>query len=307
MGRVKSLIGLALFLAAAPAPPQVTPGEYRLSADVNQVVLPVTVVDHKGRLVIGLGADQFRVYQDGRPQQIRYFSQRDIPVSVGLVIDHSVSMTPKQADTVEAALRFVRLSNPGDEAFVVNFNENVSFGLSEAFSSNSQELREALLNRPCMGRTALYDAVIAALEHVAKGTRDKKALIVVSDGGDNASRHSLQDALEQAQRSGVLIYTVGLFDEAGVDQRPGVLKKLARLTGGEVFLPSSSEDLASICSQIARDLRNQYTLAYTPDGADGRYHRIQVIAVNQGRKLAARTRAGYWAPAEAGGNPRTSR
>jgi VWFA-related protein len=272
---------------------------------VDQVVLPFTVVDRKGRIGNGLEQSQFRVYEDGKQQQLRFFSHRDVPVTVGLVIDNSGSMGPKRPDTVLAALHFVRLSNPDDEMFVVNFNEHVSLGLpeSEQFTSNAQDLRDALLSHPCAGKTALFDAIVTGLEHLQQGSRDKKALIVVSDGGDNASRHSFRDVLDLAQKSNVIIYTVGLFDEADMDQHPDILKKLAHATGGEVFLPDRSSQIAGVCGRIAHDLRNQYTLAYTPanDRHDGHYRRVEVVVFENGHKLNARTRPGYFAPGSGSG------
>ncbi len=278
--------------------------ELRLSSDVEQVVLPVTVLDGKGRHVTGLGREQFRVLEDGKPQEIRFFSQKDVPVSVGLVLDSSGSMRPKRMETVLAALHFIRLSNPADEMFVVNFNENVRFGLpeTEPFTSDHNDLRQALLSEKCAGKTALFDAIAAGLDHLRQASQQKKALIVVSDGGDNASHRSFREVLDLAQKSNVLIYTIGLSDPGDSDQRPDVLKKLAHTTGGEVFLPEKVSELQGICERVAQDLRSQYTIAYNPSNNqhDGRYHRIAVVAEENGRKLNARTRAGYWAPGDGG-------
>jgi len=286
------------------------PEEFRISADVDHVVLPVTVVDRKGEFVAGLKQDSFKVYENGKPQQIVFFSQRDIAVTIGLVVDNSGSMTQKRPDTVLAALNFVRLSNPGDELFTVSFNENVSFGLpkNEPFTSDAARLRDSLLANPTTGRTALYDALTAGLEHLAQGSRDKKALILVSDGGDNASRHLFEDVLARAERSNVLIYAIGIFDRSNDDRNPGVLKKLARQTGGECYLPERTSELPGVCAHIAKELRSQYTLAYSPpSGAhDGGYRRIQVTASAPDRgKLSVRTRPGYFAPgpAEQARNP----
>lgn len=275
--------------------------DFRISANVENVVLPVTVVDHKGEFIQNLSERDFKVYEDGRPQRISYFSHRDIPVTVGIVVDSSGSMRSKRSDTVLAALHFVRLSNPDDQVFVVNFNEHVSFGLpeNEPFTDNTNQLRDALLSRPCTGETALYDAVAAALQRLLQGSRDKKALILVSDGGDNASERSFQDVLQMAQQSNAIVYTIGLFDEGDPDRNPGMLKKLARATGGEAYLPNETKELRPIAEHIARDLRNQYTLVYVPSSHehDGVYHRIQVTAAAPGHsgKLFVRTRTGYYA------------
>jgi VWFA-related protein len=284
-----------------PAPPK---DELRISASVDRVVLPVTVVDGRDRIVANLTKDNFRIYDEGRLEAIHDFSQRDIPLTVGLVVDSSTSMRPKREHAILAALSFVRLSNPEDEAFVVNFNERVSFGLRQPFSADPDQLRAAFLKVPCEGRTALYDAVVAATEHLALGTRDKKALILVSDGGDNSSRHDLRQALEAIQRSEAIVYTIGLYDDQDPERNPGVLRQLARASGGEAFFPQRSTELPDILAHIAELLRSQYTITFAPvnDGRDDRYRHVRVIATPLGRRhqlvrgLVVRTRAGYYAP-----------
>ncbi len=290
--------GLLLILGVALAQ---EPVGYRISADVDHVVLPVTVVDGKGEFVPGLEKENFRVFEDSKPQEITFFSHRDIPITVGLVVDASGSMREKRPDTVLSALHFVRLSNPEDEVFTISFNEKSVLGLGEdePFTNNAGRLRDSLLDTTCSGRTALYDALLAALEHVEKGSRDKKVLILVSDGGDNASRHRFEDVLEAAARSNVIIYTIGLYTEGDADRNPGVLKKLAQRTGGETYLPQQTKELAPICAHIAKEIRTQYTLGYSPlnPAHDGSYRRIRVApTAPDRRKLTARTRPGYYAP-----------
>jgi VWFA-related protein len=265
------------------------------------VVLHATVQNHKGILVSGLGKDNFQVYEDGVLQQIDYFSHEDIPVTVGLVVDNSGSMRSKRSDVIAAALAFARSSNPQDQMFVVNFNEHVSFGLPDntPFTDQVVQLELALSRIKADGETALYDGVAVALEHLKKGNRDKKVLIVVSDGGDNASKHNLGQVMAMAGQSDAIIYTLGLFDEDDPDKNPGVLKQLAKVTGGEAFLPESLKEVVPICEQIAHDIRNQYTLAYAPANRkqDGAYRNIAVKAGSPGRgRLFVRTRAGYYAP-----------
>lgn len=281
--------------------------EYRISTDVRNVVLPITVVDRKGEFVDGLTRENFKVFDDGKPQEIRYFSHADVPLTIGLIVDSSGSMCPKRSDTVLAALHFVRVSNPRDEMFVINFNEHVQTGLppGQAFSNDIASLRMALLNKPCAGQTAMYDALAAALDRLASGSRDRKALILVSDGGDNASRHSFQQVLDAALKSNAVIYTIGLFDPDDPDRNPGILKKLARTTGGEAYLPEKTSQLSEIADHIAKDLRNQYTVAYIPSNPAGsNYHKVQVFTTAPGRpRLSARTRPGYFAP---GREPRES-
>jgi len=275
--------------------------EYTISVSVNMVVLAATAQDHKGTLVSGLGKDDFQVYEGGVLQQIKYFSHEDIPVTVGLVVDNSGSMRPKRPDVIAAALAFARSSNRQDQMFVVNFNEKVSFGLPDntLFTDQVVQLEVALSKIAANGETALYDAVAAALEHLKKGTRDKKVLIVISDGGDNASKHTLNEIMALVGQPDAMIYTIGIFDEEDSDRNPGVLKRLAKDTGGETFLPESLKDIAPICERIAHDIRNQYTIAYVPTNRrqDGSYRVIQVKATAPGRgRLMVRTRTGYFAP-----------
>jgi Ca-activated chloride channel homolog len=274
---------------------------YTIKVNVDMVVLHATVQDHKRDLVSGLGKDHFQVYEDGVLQAITYFSHEDIPITVGLVIDNSGSMGPKRSDVIAAALAFARSSNADDQMFVVNFNEHVSFGLPAGtlFTDRRAQLEVALSRIAANGETALYDALAIGLEHLKKGNRDKKVLIVISDGGDNASAHNLAQIMAMAGQSDAIIYTVGLFDENDPDRNARVLKQLAHATGGEAFLPTSLEQVGPICEQIAHDIRNQYTIAYVPTNrqVDGTYRTIQVRAERPtGGRLAVRTRAGYYAP-----------
>ncbi len=273
---------------------------------MNLVVLHATVRDRKGGFVSGLRKEDFQVYEDGAPQAIRVFDHEDVPVAVGLVVDNSGSMGRKRKDVTAAALAFVRSSNPRDEMFIVNFNERVSFGLpdTQLFSASAAELEGALNGVPANGRTALYDAIEAGLDHLKKATLDKKVLIVISDGGDNASHHKLGQVLDDAGRSDAIIYTVGLFDEDDEDRNPGVLRKIARATGGEAFLPEETSQVVPICERIAEDIRNQYTIGYIPSNQklDNTQRTIKVTATGRhGEKLLVRTRAGYIASPERSG------
>jgi Ca-activated chloride channel homolog len=295
-------LSVACFVSAAGQAAE-GPGEYKISTDARNVVLPTTVIDRKGEFVNGLTEQNFQVFDDGKPQEIRYFSHNDIPVTIGLVVDSSGSMRPKRGDTVLAALHFVRVSNPRDEMFVVNFNERVELGLPAGipFAGDVSTLRAALINKPCTGRTAMYDALAVALDHLSAGSCDKKALVLVSDGGDNASRRGFQEVLAAAQKSNAIIYTIGLFDPDDPDRNPGILKKLAKATGGEAYLPEKTAELGEIATHIAQDLRHQYTLAYAPStSARSSYHRVQVVATAPGQsRLSARTRPGYFLPERA--------
>lgn len=294
------LCGMA-FSQVSPATPERPDAGYKITVNANLVVLHATAQDHKGILVSGLGQENFQVYEDGVLQQIKFFSHEDIPVTVGLVIDNSGSMGRKRADVITAALAFARSSNPQDQMFVVNFNEHVRFALpgGTPFTDQVPELELALARITTNGQTALYDAVAGALEHLQQGNRDKKVLIVISDGGDNASKHKLAQIMAMAQQTDAIIYTIGLFDEEDDDRDPAVLRQLAQDTGGDVFLPQSHQEAIPICERIARDIRSQYTIAYVPANRkqDGTYRLIQVKASAPGHgRLQVRTRPGYRAP-----------
>lgn len=291
--------------AQVSQPTHERPGdEYTLELNADMVALSATVLGHHNELVSGLGKDDFQIYENGILQQIKQFSHEDIPVTVGILVDNSASMGPKREDVIAAALSFARSSNPQDQMFVVNFNDHVSFGLpaNTSFTDKSDELRLALAQIKTIGQTALYDGIYAGLDHLRQGNRDKRVLILISDGGDNASKRSLAQVLGMAKQSAAIIYAIGIFDEQDGDQNPPVLSRFAKETGGEAFFPKSSKDIASICEGIARDIRNQYTLAYVPTitKQDGSYRVIEVKASAPGRgRLSVRTRAGYSVPSAA--------
>jgi Ca-activated chloride channel homolog len=279
-----------------PSPVETT-DTFRLSVNVDLVVLHATVRNREGFFVSDLRREQFQVYEDNVPQAIRLFRPEDIPVTVGLVVDHSGSMRRKMAEVIEAAKTFAKASNPEDEMFVVNFNEKVSLGLPAAirFTHRADELERAILNGPVSGLTALYAATARGLEQLKTGGRDKKVLIVISDGGDNASKLRLDELLKMADQSGALVYTVGIFDPDDPDGNPGVLRRLARGTGGEAYFPAPPSSLAEVCERIARDIRHQYTIGYISSNpvTPGAYRAIRVTATGGSRKLSVRSRAGY--------------
>ena len=203
--------------------------------------------------------------------------------------------------SLAAALAFARASNPRDQMFVVNFNDHVTFGLpaNTPFTDRQEQLQQALSGITAIGQTSLYDGIAAGLDHLKQGDRDRKVLIVISDGGDNASKHTLAQVLAMARQSTAILYAIGIFEEQDGDQNPAVLRRIAKETGGEAFFPESSRDITSICEEIARDIRSQYTLTYVPANAsqDGRYRAVEVRARAPGRgRLSVRTRAGYSVP-----------
>jgi len=264
------------------------------------VVLPVRVTGADGDFVSGLAQERFRVYEDGRRQPIALFRQEDTPVTVGLVVDHSRSMGPKLSGVAAAVSAFAQSSNPDDEMFVVDFSDNVSVELpgGKPFTSNPQELAQAVSAVSARGMTALYDAVAEGLNHLQLGRWDKKALIIVSDGGDNASGRKYADILELSRRSQAVIYAIGLVG-APEEENPGVLRRLSKDTGGLAFFPAQGESISDISARIAHDLREQYTLGFTPEKRnDDSFRKIHVEVTAPGLgKLQVRTRSGYSAAA----------
>jgi Ca-activated chloride channel family protein len=306
-GTLHAFLALAMgFLASCLFPnlfaaSQDTSHDHVLRVDTQLVLLPVTVTNHEGHFISGLDVSNFRVCENGRPQKIEVFRNFDVPVTVGLVVDHSGSMSSKMSQVIQGALAFAQASNPEDREFVVNFSDTVSFGLAAnmAFTSNTNDLRAALLATLPSGRTALYDSLKVTLEHLQTDPSGKKVILLISDGGDNASRHNFAQVLRIAQSTNVIIYAIGLLDEYDADQNPQVLKKLARETGGEAYFPNFTKEITDTCRQIAADIRHQYMLGYVPpnSGQSG-YRRIRVSISAPGKgKLIVRTRSGYFLPA----------
>jgi len=268
-----------------------------MSSEVELVLLDVSVRDANGGFVTGLKRENFHVFDNKVEQPIRVFAAQDAPVTVGLVVDNSGSVRPKKPEIVTAALTFVTQSNPRDEVFLVNFNDQVRFGLPQgvAFTDNRQLLRQGLLTNPAQGRTALYDALSTALHHLEKGRLDKKTLILISDGGDNASDLNRDQIMKTAEQSLATIYTVGIFNAEDRDKNPGFLRSLARLTGGEYFQPENINHLVGVCEKIAKDIRNRYSVGFAPPASvDSRPHQVRVqVSDGSGHKLDARTRTHY--------------
>jgi Ca-activated chloride channel homolog len=288
-----------------PAPPQGTQTDKqgRIIANVNLVVLHTSVLDDRGKFVDGLTQENFRVFEDKVEQKLAVFKREDIPVSMGLVIDNSGSMRDKRPRVNEAALTLVQSSNPQDEAFVVNFNDDFYLDLDKDFSSSIPELKEALERIDARGSTALYDAIIGSLDHLKKGNKEKKVLLIVTDGEDNTSRNSLEKTLREIQKTDTVIYTIGLLSQESKKSAKSAkraLTEIALASGGVAYFPENVEDVHSICEQVAHDIRHQYTLAYYPsnfarDGSFRSVH-VDVIPPRGHGKLVARTRNGYYAP-----------
>jgi len=278
---------------------------FKIHTDVELVLLDVSVKNPGGGYVSGLTKDRFQVFENGVPQKISEFAVADEPVAIGLVIDQSGSMAPRRTSVIEAGVAFIEGSNPQDQIFVVNFNDKVRRGLPESmpFSDDINLLRKALSIQRPEGQTALYDAIALALKHLETGRRQKKTLVVISDGGDNCSKRTLKEAMGLIEQSAATIYTVGLYDpDDAAESNPGVLKRIAGISGGEAFLPAEHEPILPICQKIARDIRNRYTLGYLPIRLSdkGAIRKIRVVASSADKqKLIVRTRTAYRLPERA--------
>ena len=286
----------------------VEPGGFVFHSDVQEVVLHATVIDDKQRMITNLDRNAFTVFEDGKPQVIKSFRHEDIPISLGIVIDNSGSMREKRAKVNRAALNLVRASNPQDEVFVVNFSDE--FFLDQPFTSRINLLQAALEKYETRGGTALYDAIVASADELKRhGKLQKKILFVVTDGEDDASRESLEQAVRRLQEeNGPTVYAIGLLGEERQRRAKRALETISDRTGGIAFFPRTLDEVDAISSTVARDIRNQYTIGYkptTPKTAGG-YRTIKVEARASGHgKLVVRTRSGYYAGQEqaaGGGN-----
>ncbi|PYP82350.1 MAG: VWA domain-containing protein [Candidatus Angelobacter sp. Gp1-AA117] len=270
-------------------------GSFTLITRVQNVTLPVTVMDDKHHLVTNLQKTDFVVYEDGQPQQILECRREDIPVSIGILVDNSGSMREKRAAITKAVVNLVRASNPSDEVFVVNFNDEPY--MDQDFTNNVNLMHEALDRLDSRGGTALYDAVIASADHLAKAAkREKKVLLVVTDGEDNESRESLEQAIRSVQdENGPTIYTIGILGSEGKQRRAKrALEALSLQTGGVAFFPKNLEEVDEISQQVAHDIRNQYNIVYKPNSPKEGYHSLKVVARASGKDLQVRTKSGYF-------------
>ena len=297
------------------APPQTQgtsqvpePGGFVFHADVQEVLLHATVIDDKQRMVTNLDKNAFTVFEDGKLQVIKSFRYEDVPISLGIVIDNSGSMREKRAKVNKAAVNLVRASNPQDEVFVVNFSDE--FYLDQPFTNKISLLQTALEKYETRGGTALYDAVVASADELKRhGKLQKKILFVVTDGEDDASRESLEQAVRRLQEeNGPTVYAIGVLGDERQRRARRALQTISERTGGIAFFPRTLDEVDQISSAVARDIRNQYTIGYkptTPKTAGG-YRAIRVEARTSGRgKLTVRTRSGYYAGQEeaaGGGN-----
>lgn len=278
-------------------------GVFVFKKDVDEVMLHATVMDDKQHLVTNLDRNAFTVFEDGKPQQIVSFHHVDIPVAMGIVIDNSGSMREKRNKVNQAALNLVRSSNPQDEVFVVNFNDEQY--LDQDFTNNLLKLKEALEKIDARGGTALYDAVVASADHLKQNGRlEKKVIFVVTDGEDNASSETLEQAVKQLQQeNGPQVYAIGILgDEEHPKRARRALEIIAQRTGGIAFFPKTLDEVDAISRTIAGDIRNQYAIGYKPTNPKtaGDFRQIRVEAKAKGHsKLMVRTKTGYYAGTQA--------
>jgi VWFA-related protein len=287
------------------APPAAEEPEVVFRADTRLVVCHTTVMDKTGHLVTDLPASAFTVSENGVTQTIKVFRREDVPVSLGLIVDNSGSMRDKRAKVAAAALDLVKASNKDDEVFVVNFNDDAYLDLpgGKDFTNDIAEMEQALSHIDSRGGTAMRDAISMSIDHMKqKGHRDKKVLVVVTDGNDNSSNISLELLVKAAQQSEVLIYSVGLLNEEErreATKAKRALEELASATGGETFFPKDLSEVDRYAQDVARDIRSQYTIEYSPSNTamDGTYRQIKVAVSAPGRP-SVRTRSGYYATPE---------
>jgi Ca-activated chloride channel homolog len=293
---------LALAAALLSLPPRTTlHGQEAptFSANSELVVLHVTVRDKKGAYVSGLAQEAFNVIEDGRAQTVRLFTDTDTPATIGLLIDSSGSMYQYRPITIAGATAFADASHSQDEIFALAFNEFVTAVLpaGSPFTSDGKILRTALeRNVNSRGRTALYDAIAGGVSYLARGSRERKVLVLLSDGGDNASRTTKDDAVHTAQASNAVIYTIALVEPGSRDANPQLLKELSLASGGESYRPDDAEEIAEVLGKIARDIRHTYTIGYVPTNTarDGAYRTVRVVVTAPpGRPLVVRSRTGY--------------
>jgi Ca-activated chloride channel homolog len=281
----------------AAAPQNDDTGRFVFKKEIEEVVLHATVVDDQNHLITTLSRDNFQVFEDGKRQPVTSFRQERVPVALGILIDNSGSMLPKRAKVNDAALRLVDASQEEDRVFVVNFGEDAI--LDQDYTQDVGKLRAALQHVETRGSTALYDALIAAADHLNQTSPlQKKVLLVVTDGRDNASQATLQQVLHRLQsKNGPVVYTIALEqNDRRDDSNRQALRTLSEQTGGTAFFPSRLDEVQSIASAIAQDIRSQYVIGYRSSNphTPGTYHSIQVHALDGSSRLRVETRAGYY-------------
>ena len=290
------IAGLTQAQAQAPSASQDDVPLYR--TDARLVLLHTSVIDKNGKLVTNIPQSAFKIFEDGVEQPIRLFRREDVPVSMGIIVDNSGSMTSKRARVAAAAMELVKQSNPDDEVFIVNFNDDAHF--DQRLTGDVKKLEAALARMEARGGTAMRDALSKSIDYVKKnGKHDKKVLVVITDGNDNSSDITLEQVLRQAHNSDVLIYAIGLLNEEEAREARSAkraLKSLVDASGGLDYYPKSTSDVLEITPRVAHEIRNQYTLGYTSSNQalDGTFRQIKVTVTGFGHPTV-RTRNGYYA------------
>ena len=291
---------------AGPVPPEnsqrIEKGK-ALKAETDLALINVTVTDPYGRLVTGLEQSNFRIFEDGVEQEVLRFSGEDVPISIGVIFDMSGSMSDKIERSRQAAVQFFHTANPKDEFLLINFNDRAQ--LTSPFTASVEDLQNRLMYASAKGQTALLDGIYLGLSEMKGAHNTKKALLVISDGGDNHSRYTETDIRKYAREADVQIYAIGLYDEGGgptVEERlgPSLLSELAEMTGGRAFAVTSMGDMPDIASKISMELRNQYVVGYRPSNRthDGKWRKVKVkLRPPKGLPpLTVYARSGYYAP-----------
>lgn len=299
-----SLLALVLVLSSAAAATAQDPssradtgnGGAVFRTQVDRVVLYAAVLDRQQRLVTGLPRQAFRIYQDGKLQQLSGFSNQDIPVSMGIAVDSSASMMQMRAKVNAAALALVRASHPDDEVFIVDFKDTVE--LTQDFTNDITKLERGLSKVQMWGGTAVMDAIKMSVDHLRQGAKQKRILLVITDGEDDSSNIKQDDLLRLLRASDVTVYAIGIFSDVPSKKRKNaekLLKEAAKVSGGASYFPGSIEEVETLATQIAHDIRNQYVLEFpVPPNTKPGYHKLRVEARSSTRgKLSVRTRPGY--------------
>ena len=304
------LLFIGIF-AVAPLLPQEYSGklpEFRVGVDVNLVMFYASVVDRNNRFVSGLDQNGFRVLEDGVEQKIESFAREDVPVSMGIVLDLSGSMRGKTSQVNRAALAFLQAGNPGDEFFLIGFNDRVE--LLQDYTGDIDEISDALENIVVAGSTHLYDAIYLGVEKARAGSRSKKALVVITDGADNTSYYSLKELITEIRASDVQVFCIGLMDDfprGGIFGRwrnseaktyHDALVSISEESGGRAFFPREVSEIHGIVEEIARDLREQYSIGYfsSNKARDGAFRTVRIELTGKSDGMTIRHRGGYFAP-----------
>jgi len=313
MRLLSSFLSIILALAAqAPKaqPPAQSDDGNVIRVDTRLVVLPVSVSDRNGKLVIDLPRQAFHVFENGAEQAIKVFHREDVPISLGIIIDNSGSMRDKRHKVELASLDLVKNSNPRDEVFIVNFNDEAY--LDVPFTNDMKQLEEGVARLDSRGGTAMRDAISMSMDYLKeKGKKDKRVILVVTDGNDTASSGTLEKLIMKARQSqDVAIYAIGLLNEEDKREAKKAKRALDAIThesGGLSFYPKDTSEVERICLQVAQEIRNQYTIAYSPTDTalDGSYRQVKVTVKGPGTPMV-RTRAGYYATPESAGKKTAS-